>query len=225
MKKMLLRMVKDEKANSMVENVIVLPIIIFIIFFIILMGFIIHDRSTLEAAAKRGTIYASHAICDPKYLDVLSKTGNDSGTLDTSIADNIEPYRYLKFNYSDLKGEVEEEIRNIIDKTRIPWRTLEVDAIQVTPVNKIYYQDVSVTIEATYPMPPAFESLGLPTEFSYDVYAKTTVNDPDEFIRNVDMVVDLIADIDAATGGNIAKVTDTISSLGDKITKFLTIEQ
>ena len=66
-----IKKLKSEEANSMVENVIILPLIFIILYAIILTCFIIHDRATLDGAAKRGALYAAHCISDPNYDDIL----------------------------------------------------------------------------------------------------------------------------------------------------------
>lgn len=219
--------IKTESANTLVENVIILPLIFIIIFAILLTMFIIHDRSTLEAAAKRGAIYASHCIADPNYSNILSQSGNTAGDLDirqsvsgfsfTNLGKNIQPYRYLKPKTSGLAGNVQAEVAAIVKETRIPWRELTVDQVTFKQSNMIFYQDVTVSIKAQYPLPKFFSSIGLDTNYNYEVKAKMTVNDPDEFIRNVDLVVDLIVLADNATGGHIQNVMDKIGELGTKL--------
>lgn len=228
---------KSEKGNSMVENVIILPLIFIIIYAMIMTCFIIHDRSTLEAAAKRGAIYAARCISDPNYSKILQNSGNSQGTLDTSIditdensqfsftgiGKNIQPYRYITSSSSNINNQVVSEVESIVNKTRIPWRELEVDDIQYECVNKMLYQDVTVTLKANYPIPKFFGAFGIDTEYEYSVSAKMTVNDPDEFIRNADMVVDLITQVDNATGGHLEKAKKTIQDLASKVLDWLEI--
>ena len=59
--------IKEDKANAVVENIVVLPIILMVLMLIIIMCFIMHDKSTVEGAAKRGAIYAAHCISNPNY--------------------------------------------------------------------------------------------------------------------------------------------------------------
>lgn len=221
---------KDERANALVENVIILPLVFIIIFALIIISFFIHDRTTLESAAKRGTIYAAHCICDPNYATILETSGNQGGSLDIAeqvvsfsfikVGKNIKPYRYI--STSGTNGDnVREEVRKIIEETHIPWREISIDSIDFKQNNKMYYQDVTVTINADYPLPKFFNIIGLSESNGYTVTAKMTVNDPDEFLRNADMVVDTIAKYsDTAFGQAIAKATETISSLASKITEF-----
>ena len=230
--------VKKENANSLVENVIILPFIFLTIYFMIMTAFILHDRATLDAAAKRGTIYAARCISDPNYEKILIGAGHQAGELDTSITDipkesfknvgnNIHPYRYLKLDSSEIKNTTTAEVSNIIQKTKIPWREIQTEDIVVDIDNKVIYQKVTVDITARYPLPQIFGIFGFPTEFEYTVSATTAVNDPDEFIRNVDLVIDTFVQIDQKTGGKISnvtdRITDTISNMANKIKDFLEV--
>ncbi len=234
----LIAKLKNEQANAIVENVIIMPLIFIIIYSLIMNCFIIHDKSTLEAAAKRGAIYAAHCISDPNYANILKASGSEKGVLDTSIdiseegscfsfsgmGQNIEAYRYLTGSSTDIDTQVEKEIESIINKTRIPWRELKVDDVGYSCKNMFIYQDVTVTLKADYPVPKFFSDYGMDSEYEFKVTAKMTVNDPDEFIRNADMVVDLITDIDNATGNKVSGVIDKISDLATKILDWLKIE-
>lgn len=225
---------KSENANSLVENVIVLPLIFIIIYFFILMAFIIHDRATLDAAAKRGTVYAARCISDPSYTSILQKSGHEKGSLDTNVEEltdssfygvgnNIDPYRYLAMDASTIRSATVAEVYGIIEKTKIPWRDIQTGDINVDIENKIIYQNVNVSITAKYPLPALFGSFGLPTEFEYTVEAQTAVNDPDEFIRNVDLIIDTCIAIDQQTGGNISKITSKIGDMAAKLKEYLAV--
>lgn len=240
----IIRKLKSEEANAIVENVIVMPLIFIIIYSLIMNCFMIHDKSTLQAAAKRGALYAAHCISDPNYANILRGSGSESGVLDTSInlniegnkfvftgmGDNIEAYRYLTSSTADIDAQVEAEIKNIITQTRIPWKELKVEDIDFACKNMVLYQDVTVTLKADYPIPKFFSDYGMDSEYEFSVTAKMTVNDPDEFIRNADLVVDLIVDIDnTTTGGKLQqtaqKAVGKISDLATKLLEWIEIGQ
>ena len=141
------------------------------------------------------------------------------------VGDNIKPYRYLVMNTADIQDATVNEVYNIIQQTKIPWREIETGDIVVKVDNKIIYQNVEVSITARYPLPQIFGNFGLPTEFNYTVSAVTAVNDPDEFIRNVDLIVDVCASIDQKTGGNIQKVLAKLNDMGTRLTQFLSGEK
>lgn len=233
----IIQKLKSEKANSMVENVIILPLIFIIIFAMLMVTFVLHDKSTLEAAAKRGAIYASHCISNPNYSQILTSSGNEKGTLDTSIntsedgveysftklGKNIQPYRYITGSSLKIDNSVESEVMKIVENTRIPWRDINIEDVEYKAKNRVFYQDITVTIKADYPIPKFFGAFGMDTEYDYSVTAKMAANDPDEFIRNADLVVDLIVEVDTATGGHISSVVDKISELSAKLVDWIKI--
>ena len=114
----LYRRMKDETAGAMVENVIVLPLVFVIIIFMIVSAFLIHDRTTIEAAAKRGAIYASHCISDPNYASLVGQSGDLDFSRSpesinfASVGQNIDAYRYIVGGAS-VQNVVEEEVKKI----------------------------------------------------------------------------------------------------------------
>ncbi|MBR4766462.1 MAG: pilus assembly protein [Clostridia bacterium] len=226
------RIVKDNRASAMIENVVVLPLVFVAIFSVICTCFVIHDRSTIEAAAKRGAIYAAHCIADPNNKKLVGK--NENGDLDikkdkgfnfAELGDNIEPYRYLFGPDSSIADETKNYVYNIVKNTCIPWKPLEItkDKIQVDITSKIFYQEVTVKIEGKYPVPKVFKMIGQEEDYVYTATSKMTVNDPDEFLRNADLVVDTIAKVTEGTkiGKKIKKISEKIKGTGEKVTGFL----
>lgn len=227
---------KDENANALIENAIVLPVVFIIIYALILTSFIVHERTVLEAAAKRGAIYASHCICDPNYEVIITDAGSEKGDIDISqsvktfsfsgVGHKIKPYRYLTGGSSGIEKQVGEEVQGVIDKTRIPWRNIEVVGINYDTTNYVVYQDITVTVEANYKIAEYFKSIGLDTKYNYKVTAKMTVNDPDEFIRNADLIVDTATEVLNKTGNSnivdsIKKSTETIDKIAAKISDWM----
>lgn len=220
---------KEESAGAMVENVIVLPLVFVIIIFMIVSAFLIHDRTTIESAARRGVTYASHCIADPNYATLVGQSGelDFSKSVESinfsSVGKNIKAYRYLTGGAS-VQGVVEAEVKKIVNKSRINW--LPQDSITVTckQENKIIYQDVTVRVTASYHIPKWFEWFGLESEYKIETEAKIAAVDPDEFIRNADLVVDLITQVDKITGEHIGKALDSISSMASKLLDWINME-
>ena len=221
--------IKDESAGVMVENVIVLPLVFVVIIFMIMSAFLVHDRVTIETAARRGATYAAHCIADPNYATLVGQ----SGELDfaksvesisfSSVGDNIKAYRYLTGGAS-VQDVVEAEVKKIVDKTRINWIPQDNITVTCSQENKIIYQDVCVKVTATYHLPGWIDWFGLESEYKVETAAKIAAVDPDEFIRNVDLVVDLITAVDDATGGHIGKALDSISSMASKLMDWINME-
>ena len=239
MMKEIIRSIQKNEGTVLLEYIIVLPIILIILITFIMMCFVMHDRATLDGAAQRGSIYAAKCLSDPNYASILEKSGSKAGTLDISpnvskysfsgIGKNIKPYRYLTgSNRTDVPALTEKEIKSIVEATRIPWRDIDIYDIHVSMSNKLYYQEVTVTLEVSYPLPAILEIIGVSKSIDYTVTSTNMVNDPDEFIRNADLVVDVIVSIDHKTGGNLSslieKADEMISNLGDKLAKYVKVQ-
>lgn len=221
-----LNRIKDESAGVMVENVIVLPLVFVIILFMVVSAFMVHDLATIESAARRGAIYASHCIIDPGYSTLVGNSGELDISKDVanmnfgSVGKNLKSYRYI-LNNNKVESLVVTEVTKIVEKTRINW--IPQERIQVTcqQKNKIFYQDITVNVSAVYQLPKWFEWFGLESDYTVSTSAKLAAVDPDEFIRNADLVVDLITDLDKATGSHLEKITEKIVALGAKILDWI----
>lgn len=219
-----LRKMKEESAGAMVENVIVMPLVFAIIIFMIVAAFLIHDKATVESAARRGAIYASHCVSDPNYASIVGQSGklDYEGTPNFSgLGKEIEPYRYLRGG-NDIENVVESEVKKIINNTRVGWIPNDKIVVSCSQDNKIIYQEVTVKVTSSYHLPKWFEWFGLETEYKIESEARIAAVDPDEFLRNADLVVDIITQVDS--GGKIAKATESIGELASKITKWFEMD-
>lgn len=233
----LIQFIKREDASVVVENVIVLPLIFIVIFAFIMTAFIMHDRATLDAAAKRGAIYAAHCISDPNYANILAASGNQA-TADPDISKNVDgfefgspakigrnikPYRYFTGSTTKQGDAVEKEVKRIVDSTSLKFfGELDMDKITYTNKNMVFYQYINVSIDAGYPLPKLFSAFGMPEEYTYTVNATMTVNDPDEFIRNADFVLDIINQLTHGKfGEEMDKVQSKISDIASKISDWI----
>ncbi|MBO4616651.1 MAG: pilus assembly protein [Lachnospiraceae bacterium] len=214
--------IKKTEGNSLVENVIVLPLIFLCIYFIIIGAFFVHDKITLDAAVERGAVYAAKCVSDPNYAEIAATIYNDedgytmeikgaSGASFTGVGKDIHPYRYVMFTY---KGQIEQLVRDhtyeAVKNTKIPWRELTPESVTCKIDNYVVYQEVTVTAKASYPIPKLFALIGLPTEIEYTASATESVTDPDELIRNADLIVDTIVKVDNMTGNHLKKITDAL---------------
>lgn len=219
---------KEESAGAMVENVIILPLVFVVIYSMILTAFLVHDRATMEAAAKRGAVYAANCISNQNYASIVGQSGDldishslELTKLDfSSVGSNVSAYRAFDGG-ADVTGVVEAQVKKIVNKTRIAWLPQEAVRVTCTQKNMFIYQDIKVIIEASYSIPPIYALFGLETDYTYTATAQIRTTDPDDFIRNADLIVDLITDIDAATGGKIEAVKQKIADLATKVLDWL----
>lgn len=228
------------RGSEIIEYIIVLPFIMIILITFVMVALVMHDRATIDGAAQRGSIYAAKCVSDPNYDTILRGIGSARGNVDlaqsastdnasfSGIGRHMHPYRYSN---SSMKGTIEtntaEEVRAIIEKTRIPWRNIDIYDVKTNVDNHLLYSEVTVTVSVTYPLPPILESIGLSDSIDYSVTSSTLVNDPDEFIRNADLAVDVIVQVDEMTGGHlsnaISKAQEMFGNLKDKLAKWIKV--
>lgn len=233
--------IHDTRGNSLVENVIILPLVFILIYALIFLAFTMYDKVMIDSAVQRGAAYASKIIADPNYAAIVNDARSEDDILDTGIGDasairfdgvgnNVMPYRYISGSFkSYLEPLVKDETYSIIESMKIPWSRVDADDVSVTTKNYVVYQNVTVSAKVHFPINPLFTLVGFPDEFEYEAKTTVSVNDPDEFIRNADLIVDVIVDIDGKTGGHLEKVKKMMEEFTTKIktstfAKFINLE-
>lgn len=219
---------REESAGAVVENVIILPLVFVLIYAMIVTSFIMHDRATVDAAARRGAIYASYCITDPSYKYITGQdgeldlpTGTEANQFSfLGVGGNIKAYR--AFTGGDkVESAVTEEVKEIIEKTRIPWKPIESVQVSCKQENMFLYQNITVTVTADYSIPRIFGLFGLDTDYEYTSVATTCTTDADEFIRTADLAVDMLTALDEKLGSPIETATKKLETLGAKIIDWI----
>lgn len=223
------KQLKNESAGVMVENAVVLPIVFVVIISMIVSAFLVFDRVTVETAARHGATYASQCIADPSYSSLMQQTSQENFLESvknmnfSSVGKKIKAYRYLSGGVQ-VQDVVETEVVGYINRFRINWLPQENISVVCLVENKIIYQDVCVQVASSYYLPGWLEWFGLETEYRIETEARIAAVDPDEFIRNADLVVDLITRVDNASGGHISNAIDKIGGLAAKLMDWISME-
>lgn len=203
------------------EYTLVFPLVLLVIFALFYAGFILHQRSVLDGAVNRGTIYAARLLSDPQYSTIVSSAGAGGDALDCESSDysfsskfDIQPYRYI-FNYNGgtAKGPVEEKVKNIVQANSF-WGGTSNLTVNYSYKNYVLYQEISISAKQKIPLPGLFKLIGLDDYIELSSVSVQAVTDPDEFIRNVDLTIDVL---EMVTGNN---VKETIQNVVSKISKF-----
>lgn len=87
-------------------------------------------------------------------------------------------------------------------------------------VDYIVYKKLRITIERTYKVPGGgyLKLFGMNGEFKVTASSEAVINEPVEFIRNTDFLIDTAKEVDNLTGGNVQKFGDKIKDLFGKLT-------
>ncbi len=220
------------RGSATIEYVIVFPVVLLVIFALFYLGFVLHQRTVLDSAVSRGTVYAARLLSDPQYTSITDSAGGNGDALDFSsgeynfnISFDIQPYRYI-LNYSgkNYREKVENKVRSIIAANSI-WGLSSNVAVDYHYQNFVLYQQITITAEQTYPLPKILALVGVDPELKLKAQSVQAVTDPDEFIRNVDLAIDVVKqvtgfDIRKGMSAGSEKILKGIQNVCDKIAKF-----
>ena len=220
------------RGSATLEYTIVFPLVLLVIFALFYLGFVLHQRTVLDSAVSRGTVYAARLLSDPQYATITDTAGGNGDALDFASGSynfdtkfSIQPYRYI-FNYSgkSYQDKVKNKVQAIIAANSI-WGNSSDVSVEYKYQNFVLYQQITITAEQIYPLPKILALVGVDTELKLKAQSVQAVTDSDEFIRNVDLTIDVIKMI---TGVDIAdkmqngskEILKKIENVCDKIGKF-----
>lgn len=216
----------NEDGLVLVEAAIVFPVMFFVLFFILFVGNIYYEQARIDDITLKYAVRGAQYISDPTLLDM-----NHGGNVPTD-ADSIDvaPYRYI---FGPLGGGVITKIEDTVsaevksEMTHAGLKMLggsEVNVIgtdnsKVAKFNSyVVYSTFIVQVNYQVKLPIRLMGGALPTVATLSSRAEVSVNDSPEFIRNVDMVVDLLDGNQAAENikGFFDKINNFISGFADK---------
>ena len=209
--------VEDTRGDAVVEAAMLFPIIILICAALVLLSIYM----PLRAAMQRSTQYAATAIAtqrsdtwlrfDPDtmsyyWLDDRDELNNVYGALIGALLGTQQ----------DAADDSEQIVLNLENKNILkPSSEL---TVEFGVVNYIVYKEIVVTAKREVPTPLNLAMFGIPRNIELAVTSTAVVQNGDEFIRNMDLAVDILDDL--------FDVREIFSSLGEicgKFTDFLGI--
>lgn len=220
-------MMKCQRGSTILEYTIVFPVVLLAVMLVVFSGYLLHQKATMDAAVQRGALKAARLFADPRYDDIAVESGPnmtdkiDVASVDSLMAtkafDDLQPYRYVFMN-KDAFASIQTDVEKYIGKTQLFGKgNLTVDDVVLE--NHVFYQKVIVSASQDFMLPQLVNWLNLPPILTIHSSAVTIINDPDEFIRNADLVVDIIAEIGSRTGLT-DKITTMFKKVSDAIGKF-----
>ena len=205
----------------MVEATILFPIIFMIFAGLMLMAVYLPTRALLQ----RATQYAATALatersdtwlrCDPEtgeYYWLEDK--DDLGTVYSTV------FGALKGNNRDEALAAEQLVEKIEGKGRKKdSKNQKEDSedleVEYGVLNYIVYKEIIVTATKTIKMPVDLSFVGLKNEIPITVSSTAVVQNGDEFVRNIDLAVDLVSDLSEKYG-----LDKTFGKVGEFLNKF-----
>ena len=220
------RIKQNEKGALVVEAAIVFPVMFFVLFFIIFIGNLFFEQARVDDIVMRYAVEGAQCVADPFLYD-MEKTNavpSDPGELD------LEPYRYILGSFADgsisavedkISSSVKKEINNgsLIFFQNSKANYIGTDNKKIAEFNNyILYSTFVVQVNYEVKFPIRFFGRDNLTIAKMSARSEVAVSDTDEFIRNVDMAVDLLAEtgLGQAIGGIFQKVGSFINSFASK---------
>lgn len=222
----------QEGASTFIEYSIILPLCLFVLVFIFMIGYFLNQQANLDASVNRGIMVATKIYNDPNAEKVMDM-GTDSGSTlvgykrKTSDFSGFEsdPYRYLnnKYKYDTMKNMIESKIRNCIEMNQLAaidsrLGNVEINFPENNRVSGVINKSLTVNVTQEFYMPflPTFLGKnGKGPVVKLESTATVTISNPTEFVRNVDFAVDVV---ERFTG---VEITDKMTELFGKVTNFL----
>ncbi|MCL2099458.1 MAG: pilus assembly protein [Oscillospiraceae bacterium] len=180
------KFIKDTGGDAVVEATFLFPIMILIFFALVLLSMYLPARASLQ----RATQQAASVVADEKSDTWVLY---DDAALSYGWKTDL-PGVYMSVFQKFLTAEDEEKIENIVRSTDAAQFITPPGSLDVScsTVNYVIYKEITVTAVRTIPMPPALSFVGIPEEIIITVTSTATVQNSDEFIRNIDIITDVI---------------------------------
>lgn len=218
--KNLIMNIKNQKGALIVESAIVFPVMFFVLFFIIFIGNLFYEQARIDDIVMRYAIQGGQCVADPFLYDM--KNGN---AVPTDVDDlELEPYRYIlgslaEGSISAVEDKISELVKKEVNNSSLIFfknsnaNYVGTDNEKIAQFNNyIIYSTFVVQVNYEVKFPIRFLDDDRLTICRMSSRAEVPVSDTDEFIRNIDMAVDLLEE----TG-----LGQTISGIFEKVGSFI----
>lgn len=208
---------EDVRGGAVVEAAMLFPIIILICAALVLLSIYM----PLRAAMQRSTQYAATALATERsdtWLRFDPDTMSYYWLDDRDELSNV--YAALLGSLVGTQGDdaddAEQTVLNLENKNILkPSSDL---TVEFGVVNYIVYKEIVVTAKREIPTPLNLTMFGIPREIELVVTSTAVVQNGDEFIRNMDLAVDILDDL-----FNIRDIFSSIEEICSMFTDFLGI--
>ncbi len=196
------RLKGNERGSITVEASIIVPVIILSIITVIYLGFILYQRALLQSVADRA-VQNGAASWENLSSDIATgKTGMDR------LPDEGLYWRLFEYKKQNKLAEIKKYARDLL----AGFNFLSPGSSDVTVEIKDYvvYKRLKVTVENSYLLPLAgvVRLFGSDGRLGIRAVSYAVVDDPAEFIRNTDLIINIEGELENKYPG--------VKNLGDK---------
>lgn len=210
---------RNEKGAMVVDSAIVYPIVFFVLLFLLYMGNLYYLKAKISSVVSQEAIKYASYFADPMLEDIEGEDGIPDGTSATdSTTDNL--YRYINIlDDGQASDDAIEALEGEIKDTgyfsgMTPW---DVEIVQHGVNNYVIYQTYTVEVSYKLKFPIKFIFSNDQIILNMSTREEVPVVDTPEFIRNVDMAIDILEQQEG-----YEKVKGKYSELYGKVSEFIT---
>ncbi|MCX7920463.1 MAG: pilus assembly protein TadE [Clostridia bacterium] len=197
------------KGSMTIEACIIVPTVLFCVLSVIYICLLLYQQvyiqSLADRAAQRGAAIWTSPAKD-MYIGRITKKDMEDNDPYWSFVDSDKGMKLQKItDYIKLHAES----YSVLKSTNVT-----VDTPELT--NYIIYKKLRVTVHQSFKIPLGrmLTTFGLSDEFTLEASAEAVVNEPAEFIRNTDFIVDTGREIDRRI------FNDKVGNFADQIKGF-----
>lgn len=203
-----------------VEATILFPIIIMIFAGLVLLSMYLPQRATLQ----RATQYAAVALATERSDAWLEYDENTNAYRWDNVKDAGENV-YVSLIKSVLTGDEGGKSTSIVEKFANSYllKTSGELSVDYEMVNYIVYKEVIITATKEIASPVDLSFVGFPKTIPITVSSTAVVVNGDEFVREMDIVVDLVKFFDEKYNISTSGLFQKLKEVGNKFSGFLGI--
>lgn len=175
------------KGAVTVEYVLIFPFVILCVLIIIQIGFLYYQQALFQSVV--GESIQNWAML---WGYDVGRVTAEKGITDRNAYESEGLYWHIFSGAHAKKTVLENEIECLLLESSIikPKNGIKVE---VTFKNYVIVQKIEIHAAAIYPSPcgKLLQLIGFPEEIELETYYETTVNDPKEFINNIDYLLQI----------------------------------
>ena len=207
--------IKDEGgASTIVEATFVFPIMFFVLFFLIFFGNVYYIKANIDSIVNRAAVEGALLVQDP-----FTEYVNGTKKADDIKKAQITPYRYIFGNMKSMESQIASKVKDSVKSSSglLSGMNPKIKNSDVAKFNnQVLYSTFIVKIDYSVTLPWRFIFSSEPTVIRLCSRAEEPVNDTPEFIRNTDMVLDML---DSST--TYKKICDQFGKVKNFINSFV----
>jgi len=205
----IVNLIKDENGDAVVEATILFPVMIMIFAALVVLSAFLPTRAALQRATQyTATVLATERSDTWLFYDLNSM--NFYWERDIKRLGSV--YAHLLSNTGDISVRAEKIVKDS-DRRFVSLKEGEF-FVESTFRDNILAKEIAVTATRRLSSPVNLSFIGFPEVIDITVTSATTVQDGDEFLRNVDLITDF-SDYIAKKFG-FSNAGDAIGSLGSR---------